>query len=264
MCGRYELSSHPAVIALAFGLPFPPDLRPRYNIAPTQQVPIIRENSEGTRELVQVRWGLVPRWAKDPSIGARMINARAETLATRGAFRYALARHRCLVPVNGFYEWRKTRSGKVPLHIGMPDARPFGLAGLYERWLSPEGEVLDTCTIVTTAACESLRDAHERMPVIVPDVEYARWLDCSNPDAGDLLVTWSGEPLRVYPVSTRVNAVRNDDPALCEPIADAEPEPAQAPAKATSRDAVHRPRRADQPAGADDADEEVPDQLSLL
>jgi putative SOS response-associated peptidase YedK len=264
MCGRYELSSHPAVIALAFGLPFPPDLRPRYNIAPTQQVPIIRENSEGTRELVQVRWGLVPRWAKDPSIGARMINARAETLATRGAFRYALARHRCLVPVNGFYEWRKTRSGKVPLHIGMPDARPFGLAGLYERWLSPEGEVLDTCTIVTTAACESLRGVHERMPVIVPDAEYARWLDRSVPDAGDLLATWSGERLRMHPVSMRVNAVRNDDAALCEPIAEGEPASAPSTSDETQSNVPDVPGEADETAAAEEAGEDVPDQLSLL
>ena len=219
MCGRYELSSHPTAIALAFGLAHPPDIHPRYNIAPMQQVPIIRQNAVGERELVQVRWGLVPRWAKDPSIGARMINARAETLATRDAFRNALARHRCLVPVNGFYEWQQLRNGRQPLHVGMRDGRPFGLAGLYERWLSPDGEVLDTCTIVTTSACESLRQVHERMPVIVPDAKYARWLDCSNPDdVADLLAAWSGEPLHAYPVSTRVNAVRNDDAQLCEPV----------------------------------------------
>jgi putative SOS response-associated peptidase YedK len=218
MCGRYELSSHPDVVALAFGLPQPPPLRPRYNIAPTQQVPIVRRNVSGTRELVEMRWGLVPRWAKDPSIGARMINARAESIATSGAFRDAYARHRCLVPVNGFYEWRRVHTGKQPLHIGMPDGRPFALAGLYERWRSAEGDVLDTCTIVTTQACASLRDVHDRMPVIVPDAEYARWLDCSNPDVGDLLRAWSGEALRLYPVSTRVNAVRNDDATLCDPV----------------------------------------------
>jgi putative SOS response-associated peptidase YedK len=263
MCGRYELSSHPAVIALAFGLPFPPEIHPRYNIAPMQQVPIIRENGEGTRELVQVRWGLVPRWARDPSIGSRMINARAETVATKGAFRYALARHRCLVPVSGFYEWRKTASGKAPMHIGMPDARPFGLAGLYERWLSPEGEVLDTCTILTTAACESLRDVHERMPVIVPPAAYARWLDCSGPDAGDLLAPWPGEGLRVYPVSTRVNAVRNDDAALCEPIAEATAPSKPPPSRSTRSDASGVADETGATA-AEEAGEDVPGQLSLL
>jgi putative SOS response-associated peptidase YedK len=218
MCGRYELSSHPTAIALAFGLPYPPDVRPRYNIAPTQQVPIVRLNAEGERELVQVRWGLVPRWAKDPSIGTRMINARGETLATKSAYRNAYARHRCLVPVNGFYEWQQTPSGKQPMHVGMPDGRPFGLAGLYERWLAPDGEVLDTCTIVTTVACESLRGMHDRMPVIVPNAHYSRWLDTGTTDVADLVTGWSGDPLRVYPVSTRVNAVRNDDAALREPV----------------------------------------------
>lgn len=218
MCGRYALSSHPAAVALAFGLPHQPDIQPRYNIAPTQQVPIVRENAQGERELVQVRWGLVPRSARDPSIGSRMINARAETIATNGAFRHAFARRRCLVPATGFYEWRRTSKGKTPMHIGMRDGRPFGLAGLYERWLSPHGEVIDSCTIVTTDACDSLRSIHDRMPVIVPSGDYARWLDCSNADAADLLVAWQGE-LHVHPVSARVNAVANDDASLCEAVA---------------------------------------------
>ena len=132
MCGRYELSSHPAALALAFGLSLPPDVAPRYNIAPMQQVPIVRLNAAGERELTFVRWGFVPRWAKDSSIGARMINARAETLASRYAFHNAYARHRCLLPVNGFYEWQASPSGKQPMHIGMADGHPFGLAGLYE------------------------------------------------------------------------------------------------------------------------------------
>ena len=236
MCGRYELSSHPDVIALAFGLPHPPAIQPRYNIAPMQQVPIVRVNAAGERELVQVRWGFVPRWAKDPAIGARMINARAETVASRSAFRNAFARHRCLVPVTGFYEWQPGPSGKQPMHVGMRDRHPFGLAGLHERWLSPEGEVLDTCTIITAEACPSLRSIHDRMPVIVPPVEYARWLDPSNTDVADLVTSWSGDPLRAYPASTRVNAVRNDDAALCEPIEiherhDALPEADASPSK---------------------------------
>ncbi|HKU87719.1 MAG TPA: SOS response-associated peptidase [Casimicrobiaceae bacterium] len=217
MCGRYELSSHPAAIALAFGLDHPPDIRPRYNIAPMQQVPIVRVGADGRRQLVQVRWGLVPRFAKDPAIGARMINARGETLASRSAFRNAFARHRCLVPVNGFYEWQATPAGKQPLHIGMPDGRPFGLAGLYERWLSSDGDVLDTCAIITTAATGSVAGMHDRMPVIVHDGDYTRWLDPADADVADLVQGWS-DPLRVYPVSTRVNAVRNDDAALVEPV----------------------------------------------
>ena len=217
MCGRYELHTHPAALALAFGLDFPPAIRPRYNIAPTQDIPVIRLARSGARELAQMRWGLVPRWAKDPSIGARMINARAETLSSRYAFHNAYARHRCLLPVNGFYEWQATPSGKQPMHIGMADGHPFGLAGLYERWLSPDGEVLDTCAIVTTAASASLRGVHDRMPVIVPASQYGRWLDSATPNVDDLLGGWTG-PLRIYPVSTRVNAVRNDDAELCAPI----------------------------------------------
>jgi putative SOS response-associated peptidase YedK len=257
MCGRYELSSHPAAIALAFGLPQPPDLRPRYNIAPTQQVPIVRGNAAGERELVLVRWGLVPRWAKDPSIGARMINARAETVATKGAFRNAYVRHRCLVPVDGFYEWKRTANGKQPVHIGRTDARPFGLAGLYERWLSPEGDVLDTCAIVTTGSCASLADVHDRMPVIVPEAQYARWLDGSRHDVADLLVPWAGEALRVYPVSRRVNSVMNDDASLCDPI------DATLSTDAAAERAAH-PHAAREDAPDESADEDVPDQLSLL
>jgi putative SOS response-associated peptidase YedK len=260
MCGRYELSSHPAAVALAFGLAYPPEIHPRYNVAPMQQVPIVRQNAQGIRELAQVRWGLVPRWAKDPSIGARMINARAETLTTRDAFRNAFARHRCLVPVTGFYEWRRTRSGRSPMHIGMRDGRPFGLAGLYERWLTPEGEVLDTCTVITIAACESLRDVRDRMPVIVPEAAYARWLDCSDPDADPdgLLQPWSGEPLRAYPVSTRVNAVSNDDASLCEPVA------ASDAVHTDLADATPSADGADATEADDETDEHAPAQLSLL
>lgn len=218
MCGRYELSSHPAAIALAFGLAHVPDLDPRYNIAPTQRVPIVRLDGSGARELVQVKWGLVPRWARDPSIGARLFNARAETVAQKAAFRAAYARHRCLVPANGFYEWQVRPGGKLPLHIGMPDDAPFGIAGLFERWRSSTDEVLDTCTLITTDANETLRPIHDRMPVILPPASYARWLDATNAGVADLLVPWSGPELRVYAVSTRVNRAENDDAGVREPI----------------------------------------------
>ena len=218
MCGRYELSSHPTAIALAFGLAHPPELRPRYNIAPTQQVPIVRVDQAGRRELVQLRWGLIPRWAKDPSIGARMFNARAETVAEKPAFRVAYAKHRCLVPASGFYEWQASSAGKQPMHIGLPDGRPFGMAGLYERWRSPGDEVVDSCTIITTRASDALRPIHDRMPVIVAEAEHARWLDPANAELADLLEPWAGEALLAYPVSTRVNVAANDDPQLREPL----------------------------------------------
>jgi len=221
MCGRYELHTHPAAVALAFGLAHAPAFGARYNIAPMQNVPIVRHNAAGERELVQVRWGFVPRWAKDPAIGARMINARAETIHERPAFRNAFQRHRCLVPADGFYEWRRGPAGKQPVRIHRADGRPFGMAGLYERWLSPEGEVLDTCTIVTTGANALLRPIHDRMPVIVPPEHYARWLDAAADDVADLFDPASAGDLRVHPVSTRVNAVRNDDASLIEAVEDA-------------------------------------------
>jgi putative SOS response-associated peptidase YedK len=237
MCGRYELSSHPEVIALAFGLPSVPQLRARYNIAPTQQVPIVRTNRDGARELVEVRWGLVPRWARDPSIGARMINARAETVATNGAFRFPYAHHRCLVPVNGFYEWRKSAAGKIPHHVGMRDHRPFALAGLYERWRSGEGEIIDSVAIVTREATGAVRSLHDRMPVIVAEADYARWLDRAIEDVGDLLDSPSREALVIHPVATRVNSVANDDASLIEPVAEPEvPHPSAASAKAAADD----------------------------
>ncbi len=217
MCGRYELSRHPAAIALAFGLAHVPELAPRYNIAPSQEVPVVRRNASGERELVHVRWGFVPRWARDPSIGTHMINARAETLSTRYAFRNAFARHRCLVPATGFYEWCPTPHGKQPMHIGMPDGRPFALAGVYERWLSPQGDVLDSCAIVTTPAAPSMHAIHDRMPVIVSPARYDCWLDATNVDVDDLLAPFPGA-LRIFPVSTRVNAVRNDDADVCRPV----------------------------------------------
>lgn len=220
MCGRYELHTHPAAIALAFGLLDPPALAPRYNIAPMQQVPIVRTRADGSRECVEMRWGLVPRWAKDPSIGAKMINARSETIADKPSFRNAFRRHRCLIPADGFYEWKAVQSGKQPIHIAMNDGQPFGFAGLYERWLATDGAVLDTCTILTTQANDLLRPLHERMPVIVAPESYARWLDAADGDVADLFTPYPAHAMTWYPVSARVNTVRNDDPSLIARLAE--------------------------------------------
>jgi putative SOS response-associated peptidase YedK len=226
MCGRYELHTHPAALALAFGLEYPPSIRPRFNIAPMQEVPVIRLATSGVRELAQVRWGLVPRWAKDPSIGNRMINARAETLAQKPSFRTAFQKHRCLIPADGFYEWKQALAGgKQPIHVGMKDRRPFAFAGLTERWLSPEGEVLDTCTIVTTTANALLAAMHDRMPVIVAPADYTRWLDVACADVTDLLAPYPAEAMTWYPVSTRVNSVRNDDATLIVQVAETDAMP---------------------------------------
>jgi len=218
MCGRFELHTNPAAIALAFGLAHPPAVAPRYNIAPMQEVPVVRATREGERELMQVRWGLVPRWAKDPSIGARMINARAETLESKPAFRNALKWHRCLLPADAFYEWKAVSGGKQPYRIGMKDGSLFGLAALCERWLAPDGEVLDTCTIVTTPANPLVRPLHDRMPLIIAPEDYARWLDRSVEDVVDLLSPYPAAEMTFHPVSTRVNAVKNDDASVIEPV----------------------------------------------
>lgn len=220
MCGRYELHSSPAAIALAFGLPHPPDVHARYNIAPSTDVPIVRINAEGQRELVRMRWGLVPRWAKDPAIGARMINARGETLPDKPSFRTAYRRHRCLIPADGFYEWMTVGGGeasrKQPVHIGMADGALFGFGGLYERWLSEDGDVLDSCTIVTTEANALLKPVHDRMPMIVSPAHYARWLDPANADVTDLIAPYPSAAMAYHPVSPRVNSVRHDDASLIE------------------------------------------------
>ena len=221
MCGRYELHTQPAALALAFGVPFPTAMRARYNIAPMQDVSIIRHAKTGVRELANVRWGLVPRWAKDPAIGNKMINARSETLAEKPSFRTALKHHRCLLPANGFYEWMQSPAGtKQPIHIGMKDGSPFAFAGLFERWLSPAGEVLDTCTIITTGANALLSPLHDRMPVIVPAVAFDRWLDVANDDTAPLFAPYPAEAMMYYPVSTRVNSVKNDDAKLIVPVED--------------------------------------------
>jgi putative SOS response-associated peptidase YedK len=223
MCGRYELHSHPAAIALAFGLAHPPDVHPRYNITPMTDVPVVRVNAEGRRELVRMRWGLVPRWAKDPAIGSSLVNARGETLADKPSFRTSYRRHRCLLPANGFYEWMVVDPGaqhprKQPVHVGLKDDQPFGFGGLYERWLSPTGDVLDTCTIVTTDANRLLRPVHDRMPLIIAPADYDRWLDPANADVADLVAPYGGDDLAWHPVSSRVNNVRHDDASLIEPV----------------------------------------------
>jgi putative SOS response-associated peptidase YedK len=218
VCGRYELHTHPTAIALAFGLAHPPTLAAHYNIAPTQDVPIVRINAAGERELTRMRWGFVPRWAKDPSIGARMINARCETIADKPAYRNAFQRHRCLLPADAFYEWKPVANGKQPMRVALRNQRPFGMAGLYERWLSPEGEVLDTCTIVTTRANELVQPMHERMPVMVTQENFARWLDAGDADVLDLFEPFPAEQMIAHPVSRRVNTVQNDDPSLIDVI----------------------------------------------
>jgi putative SOS response-associated peptidase YedK len=235
MCGRYTLATPVAELSRIFGFPELPNLSPRYNIAPTQDIAAVRlPRDEERRELVLLRWGLVPYWADDPSIGSRMINARSESVAEKPAFRSAFARRRCLVLVDGFYEWQQhgvPKGGKKqPFRIRRRDGQPFAFAGLWESWKGPKGgpaleHPLETATIVTTDANSVLKPLHDRMPVILAPEDYDAWLDSETPKevAEALLRPCPEEWLEVYPVSTRVNSVRNEDASLVEPL---EEEPA--------------------------------------
>lgn len=222
MCGRFTLRASPAELVEIFRLLREPEIPPRYNIAPTQPVAAVRE-ADGGRELAMLRWGLVPAWAKDPAIGSRMINARGESVATKPSFRSAFKHRRCLIPADGFYEWQKTGGrGKQPYLIGVEGSRPFALAGLWERWEKGEGEPLESCTIITTTANDLLADLHDRMPVILDEEDYDRWLDVKQADPGGLqsvLRPFPSERMCFYAVDTVVNSPKNEVPACVEPIA---------------------------------------------
>ncbi len=221
MCGRYMITSAREAIKRVFDVPTLFELAPRYNVAPTQEVPVVRLQ-EGERELVMLRWGLIPSWAKDPEIGNRMINARAETVPEKPSFRAAFRRRRCLVVADGFYEWQKRPHGrKQPYYIAVGNGGPFGFAGLWERWSDPiEGYLVESCTIVTAMANERLESIHDRMPVIIDPSHFDAWLDTSgNPAiAQALLAPYPAERMSAYPISRRINNVKNDDPACLEPL----------------------------------------------
>ena len=216
MCGRYTLIADLGDLAQRFefeGSDFSYD--PGYNIAPTESVLTVR-NVEG-REAAFMRWGLVPFWAKDPKIGARMINARAETVAEKPAFRNALKKQRCLVLADGYYEWQKTPVGKRPFRIILKSGEPFAMAGLWETWRDPQGNVVPSCTIITTAANDFLSPIHDRMPVILPREKEELWLDTGFDDQATLtsvLIPHPGEALDAYEVSTMVNNARNVGPEV--------------------------------------------------
>ena len=222
MCGRFTLTINPDQLQQQFGLSEPPpsQLVPRYNIAPTQAVAVIANNSDRKLELFQ--WGLIPSWAKDPKIGSKMINARAETLAEKPSFRTALKRRRCLVVADGFYEWKKTGSGKTPMYIQLKDLRPFGFAGLWEAWQSPEDGLIKTCTIITTTPNALLAGIHDRMPVILPREAYDAWLAPEELPADEtlpLLQPYDARQMRAVPVSTRVNSPAVDTAECILPVA---------------------------------------------
>jgi putative SOS response-associated peptidase YedK len=220
MCGRFTLRTTRKELADFFGVLFP-DLPPRYNIAPTQEVPAIRAAAAG-RELVNLRWGLMPSWAKDKKVGARLINARADTVADKPSFRSAFKSRRCLIPADGFYEWQKAGAKKQPYYVTLRTGGPFAFAGLWERWHGGDGEGdVQSCSIVTTDANELMRPLHDRMPAILDPSDYAAWLDPTPRPKEELLALlrpFPSEAMQAVPVSTTVNNPRNQGPRCIEPL----------------------------------------------
>lgn len=214
MCGRFSQAISSAAIADAFRVE-PIDLPPRYNVAPSQTVAAVVEFPNAPRQLHLLQWGLIPAWAKDPSIGYKTINARAETAAEKPSFRSAFRHRRCLIPADGFYEWQQAAEGKgkkQPYFIGLQERQPPAFAGLYERWASATGEICETCTILTTTANEIVAPIHDRMPVILAPDEYELWLDASATidRLQALLDPYPADAMHLYPVSTLVNSPKND------------------------------------------------------
>ena len=219
MCGRFAFYSPTEAAAALFGAAGSIDLEPRYNIAPTQYVAAIRNSDDDGRELVSLRWGLVPFWAKDPSIGNRMINARAETVAEKPSYRAAYRHRRCLVLADGFYEWRRQGETKTPYFISLASGEPFALAGLWENWTDRDsGESLQTSTLITTDANEFMAPLHHRMPVILQAGTATEWLAGSDELLDD--VASITPPLQAWPVDRRVNNARNEGKDLVRPAGD--------------------------------------------
>jgi len=216
MCGRYRLSRADKYVAEHFDIADEVEWSPRFNIAPAQRVAVVRQSPERpVRQFSAMRWGLIPFWAKDASVGYKMINARAETVADKPAYRESFKNRRCLIPADGFYEWKREGKTKQPYHFGMADDSIFAFAGIWDRWKNPQGEMIETCSIITTTPNALLLDVHDRMPVILHVDNYDLWLDPAFKNAHDLremLRPYEPMLMKRYPVSTRVNLVKNDDP----------------------------------------------------
>ena len=221
MCGRYTLTLDPAELQDLFGLSEPPPtgLTPRYNIAPSQSVAVVANHE--SRKLELFRWGLIPVWAKDPKIGNQMINARAETVAEKPAFRAAFKKRRCLILADGFYEWKRGATPKTPMYFQLEGGRPFAFAGLWETWTSPDRGLLHSCTIITTSANELVAPIHDRMPVILAPEAYPAWLspgELPAPEALGLLQPYPPAKMSVRAVSQLVNSPSHDSPECVRPM----------------------------------------------
>jgi len=225
MCGRLALTTPPDAVRSFFDYADHPNFPPRYNIAPTQPLAIVRQTLDGTRRFHLVRWGLIPAWVKDPSSFSLLINARSETAAQKPSFRTAMRHHRCLVPASGFYEWRRTSEGKQPFWIRPKEGDIMGFAGLWETWSDPDGGDMDSGAILTIESNRMMSPIHHRMPVILKPENFETWLDVANVDrreAEKLLTPADDDFLVATPVSTRVNKVVNDDPDVQREIAEDE------------------------------------------
>lgn len=219
MCGRFAFYSPSEATAALFGVSNVPETKPRFNIAPTQDIAAIRINEEASREIAMLRWGLIPFWAKDPSIGNRLINARAETVAEKPSFRAAYRRRRCLILADGFYEWRKEASGKTPFFISLASGEPFAFAGLWEKWDARDPNAsIQSATIITTAANAFMGQLHHRMPVVLEHEASDRWLGGDDQILSE--VCESAPVFQAWPVDRRVNNARNEGADLVEPAGD--------------------------------------------
>lgn len=218
MCGRFTLRTSWNLIAQSFQLRHWEETKPRFNIPPETLLACVRSGgTPETHELVSLRWGLIPSWAKDPTIARKLINARGETVAEKPSFRSAFRSRRCLILADGFYEWKKEGTKKQPVYIRLKEDRPFAFAGLWERW-TYEGTTTETCTIITTSANELLTPVHDRMPVILAPEDHDDWLIPDRGRGAELLRPFPSEAMTYYPVSTMVNRATVDDPACIQPL----------------------------------------------
>ena len=221
MCSRYSLTSPPEAVRAYFRYDNEAVFPPRYNIAPSQPVAIVRDTHNGGRELALVRWGLIPSWVKDPREFRMMINARSETAAEKPSFRAAMRHRRCLVPTDGFYEWTGAAGAKRPHLVRLGGCGPMAMAGIYEHWQGADGSEMDSMAILTTAANQSMSNLHDRMPVIIAPEHFDAWLDCSSGSAEVILALLHAPPedlLQIVEVSRKLNNPRNEGPEVQEPV----------------------------------------------